>query len=46
MKKIFALLLGLLGLTTNASAQSDSIKTIDAAQFEIVLARYHIKFFG
>lgn len=33
MKKIIALLLGLLGLTTNASAQSDSIKTVDAAQF-------------
>ena len=33
MKKIIALLLGLLGLTANASAQSDSIKTVDAAQF-------------
>ena len=33
MKKIIALLLVLLGLTTNASAQSDSIKTVDAAQF-------------
>ena len=33
MKKIIALLLGLLGLTTNASAQSDSIKTVDAAQY-------------
>ena len=37
MKKIFALLLGLLGLTTNASAQSDSIKTIDAAQFAEII---------
>ena len=33
MKKIIPLLLGLLGLTANASAQSDSIKTVDAAQF-------------
>ena len=33
MKKIIALLLGLLGLTTNASAQSDSIRTVGAAQF-------------
>ena len=37
MKKIFALLLGLLGLTTNASAQSDSIKTVDAAQFAEII---------
>ena len=33
MKKIIAFLLGLLGLSVNASAQSDSIKTVDAAQF-------------
>lgn len=33
MKKIIALLLGLLGLTTSANAQSDSIKTVDASQF-------------
>ena len=32
MKKIIAFLLGLLGLSVNASAQSDSIKTVDAAQ--------------
>jgi len=37
MKKIFALLLGLLGLTTNANAQSDSIKTVDAAQFAEII---------
>ena len=37
MKKIIALLLGLLGLTTNASAQSDSIKTVDAAQFAKII---------
>lgn len=37
MKKIIALLLGLLGLTTNASAQSDSIRTVGAAQFAEII---------
>lgn len=37
MKKIIAFLLGLLGLSVNASAQSDSIKTVDAAQFAKII---------
>ncbi len=37
MKKIIAFLLGLLGLSVNASAQSDSIKTVDAAQFAEII---------
>ncbi len=37
MKKILTLLLGLLGLASNASAQSDSIKTVDATQFEEII---------
>lgn len=37
MKKIIAFLLGLLGLSVNVSAQSDSIKTVDAAQFAEII---------
>ena len=37
MKKIIAFLLSLLGLSVNASAQSDSIKTVDAAQFAEII---------
>lgn len=37
MKKIIAFLLGLLDLSVNASAQSDSIKTVDAAQFAEII---------
>ena len=37
MKKIIAFLLGLLGLSVNASAQSDSIKTVDAAHFAEII---------
>ena len=37
MKRFLAFLLGLLGLTVGASAQSDSIKTVGAAEFANII---------